>query len=430
MKKRLLAATAALLVFLCVPSAWAQVDPTQTITLRGEYGVNYTPRVIVLPMNFPAGDSIRAMVQRNFTYGNRIDVIRHADTLTLPARGEPDWAAFEAAGAAALVHVVPAPTGVVVTLYDVVAKQNAGSKHFLLPSRTNTPEWRWAIHGVSDEVHQWISRERGIAQTRIAFIRGSELWVVDFDGENERRIDRGPVLSPAWHPKQPLLAYSALIDGAAWRIGIRSLDGGSARWLTTNRDGSNSAPAFSPDGEHVYFQRADNEYGSIWTVPLSGQGARTILSKRTAVSAPEPSPDGARIIFVSAELGNPILYTMTSDGADQRAFIVPEPGTRMYIESPSWSPDGSKVAFAVRWGQDSHYQVEVADVRVKGRILQTDAGGNEGPSWAPDSRHIVFESTRTGVRQLWIRDTESGIMRPLTRGSATAKNAAWSPRYY
>jgi len=49
------------------------------------------------------------------------------------------------------------------------------------------------------------------------------------------------------------------------------------------------------------------------------------------------------------------------------------------------------------------------------------------PSWAPDARHLVFTSSRSGVKQLWVLDTESGRLRQLTSGGA-ARMGAWSPR--
>ncbi|HTR79528.1 MAG TPA: hypothetical protein VMH39_15525, partial [Gemmatimonadaceae bacterium] len=58
----------------------------------------------------------------------------------------------------------------------------------------------------------------------------------------------------------------------------------------------------------------------------------------------------------------------------------------------------------------------------------TDAGQNVHPSWAPDSRHLVFQSDRSGAEQLWVLDYESGTVRQLTHGSAGPKLAAWSPR--
>jgi TolB protein len=56
----------------------------------------------------------------------------------------------------------------------------------------------------------------------------------------------------------------------------------------------------------------------------------------------------------------------------------------------------------------------------------TSEGANEDPAWAPDGRHVVFTSTRTGSRQLFVLDTETGRSRQLTRGTA-ARLSAWSP---
>ena len=58
----------------------------------------------------------------------------------------------------------------------------------------------------------------------------------------------------------------------------------------------------------------------------------------------------------------------------------------------------------------------------------TSDGVNEDPSWAPDARHVVFASDRSGARQLWVLDTESGRMRQLTHGAAGVRMPSWSPQ--
>jgi TolB protein len=57
----------------------------------------------------------------------------------------------------------------------------------------------------------------------------------------------------------------------------------------------------------------------------------------------------------------------------------------------------------------------------------TSDGENEDPSWAPDARHLVFTSSRSGTKQLWVLDTETGRARQLTHVD-DARLAAWSPR--
>jgi len=72
------------------------------------------------------------------------------------------------------------------------------------------------------------------------------------------------------------------------------------------------------------------------------------------------------------------------------------------------------------------FQIATLALRDRSVRQHTSDGENEDPSWAPDSRHVVFSSTRTGARQLWIVDTESGRLRQLTR-AAGARLADWSP---
>jgi TolB protein len=66
------------------------------------------------------------------------------------------------------------------------------------------------------------------------------------------------------------------------------------------------------------------------------------------------------------------------------------------------------------------------NLRDRGLRQLTSDGRNEDPSWAPDGRHLVFTSSRSGEKQLWIMDTESGRARQLTHTKG-ARLAAWSP---
>jgi TolB protein len=71
--------------------------------------------------------------------------------------------------------------------------------------------------------------------------------------------------------------------------------------------------------------------------------------------------------------------------------------------------------------------VFVLDVRTRTVRQLTSVGRNEDPTWAPDSRHLAFVSDRSGYRQLWIIDLDTGRIRPLLQQSG-ARLPAWSPR--
>jgi TolB protein len=337
----------------------------------------------------------------------------------------------------ALVHVVPAQGGVNVTLYDVPAGRSAGSEVRRLTGTANSPDWRWSVHGVADDVHEWITRERGFAQTRIAFTRGGELRVIDSDGAMERVVERGEIMSPSWHPTEPVLAFSAF-SGSGWRIGVKPLTGGNTRWMTSDATGANFSPVFSPDGTRIFYARQVDEGGNILSMGYP-QGPRISIMRRSSnISSPTLNPEGSQIIYVTNQLGgNPHLYVMGADGAGQEP-VAPFTGEKTHLESPAWSPNGILVAYQVRRGNERLYSIETMDIRSKAVAQHTNSScESEDPTWAPDGRHIVFVSTRgscTGrnpVRELYILDTKSGQVRQLTRGGSSAVPLgmpAWSPR--
>ena len=90
------------------------------------------------------------------------------------------------------------------------------------------------------------------------------------------------------------------------------------------------------------------------------------------------------------------------DGSAKRDGVVVIGATNLPDKiDPAWSPNGQLMAFS--WRRPSgNYDIYIMDVASR-RITEItrDAGRNERPSWAPDGRHVVFESTRSGTRQIW-----------------------------
>ena len=77
---------------------------------------------------------------------------------------------------------------------------------------------------------------------------------------------------------------------------------------------------------------------------------------------------------------------------------------------------------------NGNYDLYVMDIATHALVeLTRDAGRNERPSWAPDGRHIIFESTRTGTRQIWSMLADGSNVRQLTtEGQNESPN--WSPK--
>ena len=63
------------------------------------------------------------------------------------------------------------------------------------------------------------------------------------------------------------------------------------------------------------------------------------------------------------------------------------------------------------------------------RPLTNSHGSNESPTWSPDSRHVMFMSTRSGQAQLWVITPETMELRQVPRINMRSEGPAWGPRY-
>ena len=417
----------AILGLTIAPKLIAQ-DTTTTPGVR--LGLNYAagtkPGVIVLPVRDDDTDSLRIIVQRDLDYSDRMTVI-DLDQATLsglvPAAGEkinfPLVAKF---GAALLIRMTPTTQGLHVAAYDVSRGSLLQSEHFLFDQRDR--DWRFALHGISDQIEQWTFGKRGIAQTRIAYVANGELKIVDSDGASTRSITTGRgALSPAWSPTGESVVFTVL-GNTGTQVQELDVRTGSTRRVSQIRAGLNITPVYQPGGNAILYAQGTG-YGTdlVLTALDSGTPRKITIGRGTDNTSPSYSPDGHQIAFISGKSGQPQVYIMDADGSNVQLLTPYSPGVRSYRASPDWSPDGRAVAYEQ---QNGRFQIWMIDLRDRVPKQLTSEGENEDPSWAPDGRHIVFTSSRGGDKQLWIMDTESGRARQLTHNKG-ARLAAWSP---
>ncbi|HEX2779392.1 MAG TPA: hypothetical protein VHM30_07825, partial [Gemmatimonadaceae bacterium] len=423
----------ALLVALALSGALSTARAQDTTSHRGvriglSYALGARPGVYIAPVRGANGDSIRAILQRDLDYGDRVTLIGidSAGVALAPllGNGRPSYDVFTRLGAAALVVPTVSSTGLRITLHDVGAKKVVETREFPLGGTSSSRAWRAALHGVSDAVEEWITGTRGIASTRVAFVRGGRVYVADSDGAVETAASQvNPVLSPSWHPNGGRIAYSEL-GAAGSRIGTIDVASGNARTLVA-RGGLNITPAFSPDGSTIVFASGEDEGTDLYAVSADGGNVRRLtVGRGTDNVSPSFSPDGRRIAFTSGRSGHPEVYIMDADGTGAELLTPFSFGDQYYRSNPDWSPDGRNVAFQSQIA--GQFQIMTISLRDRAVKQHTSESTNEDPSWAPDGRHLVFTSSRTGVKQLWVLDTESGRVRQLTRNGG-ARLAAWSP---
>jgi TolB protein len=290
-------------------------------------------------------------------------------------------------------------------------------------------ERRLGIHVVSDEIERWITGTRGISATRIAFVDGKQLKIVDSDGANVRMIPTvGAALSPAWHPSGRYIVYSDADDHGT-RIAQVDLRTMKARLLGASNRGLNITPAYTKDGKSIVWASGGDSPAELVLASAAGDDSvPKPFVGRTGFETTSPSfsPDGKQIVFMSPFPLTPQLYTMNVDGTGLRRITPIVTGKRSYRTGAEWSPNGDEIAF-----QQQNGDFQVWTIRVKDRLMTqlTNEGENEDPSWAPDGRHLAI-TRRLGAigdpRAIWILDERTGRLRQLTL-TGDARLSDWSP---
>lgn len=409
----------------------ASAQDSVRLVIRPPLGTK--PGLLVLPVNGEFGDSIRAIVQRDLDYSDRVNVIGGdlvlQDTTAEGSRGEYNYPLYSRLGAHAMMQATVTATGLHVSMHNVATQKIERVKDFSLVAQPLTPEWRQQVHAISDAVHNWMTGQPGIAASRILYTSAGRVWVIDSDGANPTALTGAepPAAYPNWHPSATHITYTVMTEEGR-RIVIKEMNG-AARIIPSASGSMNTSPVFSlPNGETLLYAYGLESGTELYarSAFANDQPRKVTVSRGMDSMSPSYSPDGRRIVFVTNRQGRPELYLSDADGTNAEALTQGSFGDQSQRTDPSWSPDGRLVAFQAE--KDGLSQIHTVDVRSRQLRQLTSELRNEDPSWGPDSRHIVFTSNRSGSWQLWILDIETGRPRQLTRAPNGAKAGAWSPR--
>ncbi|MDI9408057.1 MAG: Tol-Pal system beta propeller repeat protein TolB [Candidatus Pacebacteria bacterium] len=349
----------------------------------------------------------------------------------------PRFADWQAIGAEALVAgkvlLVGNRLTVEFRLWDVLGKQVIEGQVI----NGSQESARRIGHKISDFIYSRITGDRGYFDSQIVFVRESgpfnkrikQIAIMDQDGANPKVLSdpRVLTLTPRFSINNRVITYMSYYNNRP-RVYIFDLQTGE-QTAVGDFPGMTFAPRFSPTGNQVIMSLATDGHSDIYSLDLKSREVRRIPRNSSGAidTSPSYAPDGARIVFNSDRGGTQQLYTMNSDGSNVRRISF---GQGIYA-TPVWSPRGDLIAFTKIHAGRFHIGVMRPDG--SGERLLTDAFLDEGPSWSPNGRVLVFfrqtpsdNSDRAATSKLMSVDITGTVVREY-KLPFDASDPAWSP---
>jgi serine/threonine protein kinase len=219
----------------------------------------------------------------------------------------------------------------------------------------------------------------------------------------------GVQAQPALSPDGRSVAYISNRDGH-YNVYVGLVHGGQPVQITHEK-AMKCRPSWSPDGSTLAYAQL-NDLGSwdIWEVPALGGSPRKVI-----LNAADPSwtPDGRSLVYQN--LIDQQIWISGTEGESAHTLVHGVP--YRWETEPRVSPDGQRVALAVRSTGGPYGELGIADVKTGNvRLLTNDNALALSPAWSPDSRSIYFSSSRGGTLNIWKIGADGRGLRQITAG--------------
>lgn len=419
--------------FLVAALSW-QAQAELIIEITG--GSEVALPIAVVPFGsegFAAPEDISEVIRNDLASSGRFAPLAKQDLISQPHEKADinfaDWRLLRSEGL--LVGKINSLDGetyeVQFQLFDVYKSQQLVGKRYQVPASG----LRRLAHQISDQVYEALTGEVSVFSTRLAFVtvinntdnsKRFALQVSDADGANPRTVlqSKEPIMSPSWSPEGERLSYVSFENGKA-EVFVQEMRSGRRDSVAAFK-GLNSAPAWSPDGKKLALTLSKAGNPEIYVLELeSGKLSRVTHNSQSIDTEAVWLPNSNQLIFTSDRGGRPQIYKVSVDGG--RATRMTFEGS--YNSSADISADGRLMAMV--HGLKGKYYIAVQDLSSGAVRILTETGRDESPSFAPNSRMILYATERNGKDVLAAVSVDGRIQQRIGEAGIDVREPAWSP---
>jgi dipeptidyl aminopeptidase/acylaminoacyl peptidase len=247
-------------------------------------------------------------------------------------------------------------------------------------------------------------------------------------------ISAVPASSGAFPGVNGPIAYTESLTGFKDQIWSVNADGTNKIRLSNAPDNDNTRANWNANGDQVAYIRStdDPTVTDLYVMNADGTGARPVVTGIKFGSYPSWSPDGSKIAY-NENLGT--IWTVNADGSNKQVLIGEDPNGTEFGTSPQWSPDGTKIAFSKIIAQNVNC---TGGVDAQLYLMNTSGGNLEQltndpcssyePTWSPDGQRIAYTTDRGFDEEIWVMDAQPGAQQQqLTDAIGNDSSPSWSP---